>query len=120
MAGGRGRERVELRQRVALKLVDYFRAGTGQVWVIYPAIRQVYVYANPTSVRILAEPGEIDGGDLIPGFGSRCPSCSRTSPIPKAKRSRRGIDRRVSRAVTRRARPSPRRRVQPTSREHPS
>ena len=53
---------------IALKLVDYFRAGTEQVWVIYPAIRQVYLYANPTSVRILAEPGEIDGGDLIPGF----------------------------------------------------
>ena len=53
---------------IALKLVDYFRAGSEQVWVIYPAIRQVYLYANPTSVRILAEPGEIDGGELIPGF----------------------------------------------------
>jgi Uma2 family endonuclease len=53
---------------IALKLVDYFRAGAEQVWVIYPAIRQVYLYASPTSVRILAEPGEIDGSDLIPGF----------------------------------------------------
>jgi Uma2 family endonuclease len=53
---------------IALKLVDYFRAGTEQVWVIYPAIRQVYLYASPTSVRILAEPGEIDGDNLIPGF----------------------------------------------------
>jgi len=53
---------------IALKLVDYFRAGSEQVWVIYPAIRQVYLYANPTSVRILAGPGEIDGGELIPGF----------------------------------------------------
>jgi len=36
--------------------------------MIYPAIRQVYLYSNPTSVQILAEPGEINGGELIPGF----------------------------------------------------
>jgi Uma2 family endonuclease len=53
---------------IALKLVDYFRAGSAQVWVVYPAIRQVYLYTSATSVRIVAEPDELDGGDLIPGF----------------------------------------------------
>jgi Uma2 family endonuclease len=53
---------------IAVKLRDYFRAGVRQVWVIYPVTRQVYVYTSLTSVQILIEPAELDGGDLIPGF----------------------------------------------------
>ena len=53
---------------INLKLVDYFRAGVKQVWVIYPVSRQVYVYTTLTTVQILTEPTELDGGDLIPGF----------------------------------------------------
>jgi Uma2 family endonuclease len=53
---------------INLKLVDYFRAGVKQVWVIYPVSRQVYVYTTLTTVQILTEPAELDAGDLIPGF----------------------------------------------------
>jgi Uma2 family endonuclease len=53
---------------IAVKLVDYFRAGVKQVWIIYPVTRQVYIYTSLTSVQILIEPAELDGGDLIPDF----------------------------------------------------
>ena len=53
---------------INLKLVDYFRAGVQQVWVIYPVSRQVYVYTTLTTVQILTEPTELDGGDVVPGF----------------------------------------------------
>ena len=53
---------------MTFKLVDYFRAGVEQVWVIYPVSRQVYVYTTLTTVRILTEPAELDGGDVVPGF----------------------------------------------------
>ena len=53
---------------INLKLVDYFRAGVEQVWVIYPVSRQVYVYTTLTTVQILIEPAALDGGDVVPGF----------------------------------------------------
>ena len=53
---------------IGLKLADYFATGSKQVWVVYPKLKQVYVYSSLTSVRILTESDELDGGDLIPGF----------------------------------------------------
>ncbi len=53
---------------ILAKLGDYFRTGTELVWVIYPSARQVYVYTSTTDVRILAEPANLDGGNVIPGF----------------------------------------------------
>jgi Uma2 family endonuclease len=53
---------------IALKLVDYFRAGVRQVWVVYPVSKQVYVYTSLTLVQILSESDALDGGDIIPGF----------------------------------------------------
>ena len=53
---------------ILLKLVDYFRAGVRQVWVVYPVSKQVYVYTSLTSVQILTEPAALEGGELIPGF----------------------------------------------------
>jgi Uma2 family endonuclease len=53
---------------INLKLVDYFKAGVRQVWVIYPGSHQVYVYTSLTSVMILTQADELNGGDLIPGF----------------------------------------------------
>jgi Uma2 family endonuclease len=53
---------------INLKLVDYFQAGVRQVWVIYPGSHQVYVYTSLTSVKILTQADELDGGELIPGF----------------------------------------------------
>ena len=53
---------------IAGKIRDYFQTGTSLVWVIYPETRQVYVYTSVSDVRILIEPADLDGGDLLPGF----------------------------------------------------
>jgi Uma2 family endonuclease len=50
------------------KVRDYFQAGTQLVWVIYPGTRQVYVYTSMSDVRIVLEPADLDGGDLLRGF----------------------------------------------------
>jgi Uma2 family endonuclease len=50
------------------KLEDYFRAGSRQVWLARPSIRRVYLYRSPMDVRIVDAAGEVDGGDLLPGF----------------------------------------------------
>ena len=53
---------------IGLKLADYFATGSKQVWVVYPKLKQVYVYSSLTSVRILTESDVLEGGDLIAGF----------------------------------------------------
>jgi Uma2 family endonuclease len=53
---------------ILAKLGDYFRAGTELVWVVYPSVRQVYAHTSMTDVRILIEPAELDGGNVVPGF----------------------------------------------------
>jgi Uma2 family endonuclease len=51
-----------------VKTTEYLRAGTRLVWVVYTGLRQVYVYDSPTSVRILQDGDELDGGAVLPGF----------------------------------------------------
>ena len=53
---------------ILTKLADYFRTGTELVWVVYPSVRQVYVYSSTTDVKILVEPANLDGGNVLPGF----------------------------------------------------
>jgi len=55
-------------QEVVQKVVDYLSGGSRLVWVVYPDVKQVHVYTDLTSARILTEPAELDGGDLVPGF----------------------------------------------------
>jgi Uma2 family endonuclease len=50
------------------KIRDYFFTGVQLVWVIYPRQRYVYVYTADDKVVILTEKGELDGGDVLPGF----------------------------------------------------
>lgn len=50
------------------KIEEYFQAGVQLVWVIYPRQRRFYVYDTPTSVRVLTDSDELDGGKVIPGF----------------------------------------------------
>jgi Uma2 family endonuclease len=50
------------------KLDDYFAAGVGVVWVVYPTLGRVYVYESLTQVRILTEKDDLDGGAVLPGF----------------------------------------------------
>jgi Uma2 family endonuclease len=55
-------------EEILAKLEDYFQTGTELVWVVYPSVRQVYVYTSMIEVRILAEPANLDGGNVLPGF----------------------------------------------------
>lgn len=56
--------RLELQEKVAL----YFRAGTRQVWIVYPRARAVYVYTAEDQVTIHTDKSVIEGGDLLPNF----------------------------------------------------
>lgn len=58
----------DLFEDVLAKVLEYFRVGVGQVWIIIPAHRRVYVYTSPTDVRILTASQELEGGTLLPGF----------------------------------------------------
>jgi Uma2 family endonuclease len=53
------------------KVLEYFHAGVGLVWVVYPEERQVYVYDSPTQIRILTPNDTLDGGTVLPGFRLR-------------------------------------------------
>jgi Uma2 family endonuclease len=53
---------------VVEKIHEYFQAGVLRVWVVYPNVRQVYVYEGPARVQILDVDRELDGGDILPGF----------------------------------------------------
>lgn len=54
----------ELREKVDL----FFKAGTRQVWIVYPKLQTVDVYTSATSVRILTRQDTLDGADVLPGF----------------------------------------------------
>jgi Uma2 family endonuclease len=56
--------RLELQEKIAL----YFRAGTRQVWIVYPRARAVYVYTAEDQVTIHTGESVIEGGDLLPNF----------------------------------------------------
>lgn len=61
----RGNTREEMEQ----KLTDYFAAGVRQVWYIYHAPRrEAHVYRARELHDVIAEDGELDGGEIIPGF----------------------------------------------------
>jgi len=50
------------------KLHDYFAAGVRQVWYVYPASRQLRVYATPEQHTVLNDQQTLDGGQVLPGF----------------------------------------------------
>jgi Uma2 family endonuclease len=50
------------------KLQDYFAAGVGLVWVVYPVLQRVYVYTSLTDIRIVTATDALDGGTVLPGF----------------------------------------------------
>ena len=53
---------------VVVKLTDYFRAGVGLVWVVYPLEDQVHVWESPSGSRVLTRGDVLDGGAAVPGF----------------------------------------------------
>jgi Uma2 family endonuclease len=50
------------------KLRDYFAAGVGRVWVIYPEERLVHVYRSLLEMRGVGADGVLDGEDVLPGL----------------------------------------------------
>lgn len=50
------------------KIRNYFECGVRLVWVLYPTLRQVYVYTSPTDVRILEASDQLDGSEVLPGL----------------------------------------------------
>jgi Uma2 family endonuclease len=61
----------DLYEKVMTKVVEYLDAGVRQVWLIWPERRLVMVHSSLTDVKVLQETGELDGGDMIPGFRCR-------------------------------------------------
>lgn len=55
-------------EHVTEKVEEYFEVGVRQVWVVFPNQRKIYVYSSSSSVRILTQEDELDGGDVLPGF----------------------------------------------------
>ncbi len=52
---------------LAEKIGQYFQFGSHSVWVIYPKTSEIYVYTDPSSVRIFRV-GETLRSDLFPGW----------------------------------------------------
>ena len=50
------------------KLVEYFRFGVRQVWVLHPEHRRLYVHESLRKVSVLNEDDTLIGGDVLPGF----------------------------------------------------
>jgi Uma2 family endonuclease len=60
--------RTDLAEEVQEKVAEYLRAGVTLVWVVYPRLKQVYVYDSQTKIRALMRTDELDGGAVLPGF----------------------------------------------------
>lgn len=50
------------------KIDEYIDAGVSLAWMILPKQRRVYVYESPLRLSVLPVEGELDGGDVLPGF----------------------------------------------------
>jgi Uma2 family endonuclease len=55
-------------EAVQEKVQLYLRAGTRQVWVVFPQNRTVTLHHADGSARTLSADDSLDGGDLLPGF----------------------------------------------------
>lgn len=58
----------DLHQEIALKVLEDFRHGMKQVWVVHPGTREVYIHEAPKRVKVLDEQDVLDGGAILPGF----------------------------------------------------
>jgi Uma2 family endonuclease len=54
-------------QDIRERVLDFLKAGTRLVWVVYPESKTVDVY-RPDGVQVVEIDGELDGGDVLPGF----------------------------------------------------
>jgi Uma2 family endonuclease len=61
----------DLAEEVEGKRIDYLRAGTRLVWIIFPEARTIHVFRGDGSASVLTETDEITGGDVLPGFSCK-------------------------------------------------
>lgn len=61
----------DLAYKVNEKVQEYLDAGVRLVWVVDPVRRHVHVYQADGSGFLVREPGDLDGGDVLPGFQCR-------------------------------------------------
>lgn len=59
------------KQEMALKLAEYFQAGTKLVWYIDARARSANIYTSPEETTTIQEDGYLLGGDVLPGFEVR-------------------------------------------------
>jgi Uma2 family endonuclease len=57
-----------LAEAVDEKIVEYFQAGVQLAWVLYPTTGRVHVYESANKARVVEQSGELDGGQVLPGF----------------------------------------------------
>ena len=61
----------DTRPEVEEKVREYLAGGVLLVWVFDPVRRTVRVRGADGTDRVLTEDGELDGGDVLPGFRVR-------------------------------------------------
>ncbi len=55
-------------EEVDRKVTEYFSAGVRLVWVLFPDTERIYIHRSPNQADIIQRAGELDGGDVLPGF----------------------------------------------------
>ncbi|MBV9775323.1 MAG: Uma2 family endonuclease, partial [Gemmatimonadetes bacterium] len=50
------------------KVFDWLDAGCRMVVVVNPRKRTATVYRSPTDIAVVTGDGELDGGDVVPGW----------------------------------------------------
>jgi Uma2 family endonuclease len=53
---------------MARKVREYFAAGCRLAWLVDPKTRTARVFTGPDTFTVVAEDGELDGGEVLPGF----------------------------------------------------
>lgn len=66
--GSRSRESYEYSGPSAGEKHRVFSGGGRTCLVIYPSMRQVYIYSSPNHVHVVMEDGELADDTLFPGF----------------------------------------------------
>jgi Uma2 family endonuclease len=56
----------------------FFAAGTELFWIVFPDRREVEVWSDPRTHRVLSGDEVLDGGSVLPGFSVPVSHCSRT------------------------------------------
>ena len=58
-------------QEMAMKLDEYFQAGTRLVWYIDPRTRSATIYTARNQATTIDATGQLEGRDVLPGFTLR-------------------------------------------------